>query len=40
MSQLLKEGGKRPALEDLIAAIRMGKIVRGSYLLIEDHDRV
>ncbi|OEE87598.1 MULTISPECIES: recombinase family protein [Vibrio] len=35
-----KEGGKRPALEDLIAAIRMGKIVRGSYLLIEDHDRL
>ncbi|ENF8748114.1 recombinase family protein [Vibrio fluvialis] len=35
-----KEGGKRPALEDLINAIRMGKIPRDSYLLIEDHDRL
>lgn len=35
-----KEGGKRPALGDLIQAIEQGKIPRDSYLLIEDHDRL
>ncbi|PTP81156.1 recombinase family protein [Vibrio splendidus] len=35
-----KEGGKRPALADLIEAIEMGKISRGSYVLVENDDRL
>ncbi|EMC8460717.1 recombinase family protein [Vibrio alginolyticus] len=35
-----KEGGKRPALADLIETIRMGKIERGSYVLFENTDRL
>ncbi|TOD77808.1 hypothetical protein CGJ57_08715 [Vibrio parahaemolyticus] len=35
-----KEGGKRPALEDMLFAIEQGRIPRNSYLLLEDHDRL
>lgn len=35
-----KEGGKRPALADLIEAIKLGKIPAGSFVLVEDDDRL
>ncbi|GIU33753.1 hypothetical protein TUM4644_34700 [Shewanella colwelliana] len=35
-----KEGGKRPALADLIDAIEIGKISRDSYILVENDDRL
>ncbi len=35
-----KEGGKRPALEDMLFAIKQGQIPLNSYLLLEDHDRL
>lgn len=35
-----KEGGKRPALVDLIEAVHLGKIPRNSYILFEDTDRL
>ncbi|HCG9752644.1 TPA: recombinase family protein [Vibrio parahaemolyticus] len=35
-----KEGGKRPALADLIEAIELGKIARDSYVLVENDDRL
>lgn len=35
-----KEGGKRPALVDLIECVRSGKIEQGSYILFEDTDRL
>ena len=35
-----KEGGKRPALADLIEAIEVGKIARDSYVLVENDDRL
>ncbi|GAB7224780.1 hypothetical protein VoSk93_39990 [Vibrio owensii] len=35
-----KEGGKRPALADLIDAIEIGKIARDSYILVENDDRL
>ncbi|KPZ68784.1 hypothetical protein AN944_03409 [Shewanella sp. P1-14-1] len=34
------EGGKRPALADLINAIRDGKIAKNSYILFENTDRI
>ncbi|EPW5499124.1 TPA: recombinase family protein [Vibrio vulnificus] len=35
-----KEGGKRPALADLVNAIETGKIATGSYILVENDDRL
>ncbi|WP_051867741.1 recombinase family protein [Vibrio sp. ER1A] len=35
-----KEGGKRPALADLIDCVKSGKIEEGSYILFEDTDRL
>lgn len=35
-----KEGGKRPALEDLINCVIEGSIPKGSYILFENSDRL
>lgn len=35
-----KEGGKRPALSDMLSCIKQGTIPVGSYVLLEDTDRL